>query len=222
MPELLPEALANITAENPDILVITGDLLDVPLNWIEADVQKRLAPEQHKAVLQDYRLCYELLEDTDLPYLVLAGNHDLPSAMWEVFEQRDTFTYDGFVFHLFHDHETENNMPQRLDDQLARFLDALICNDPTPQIHLQHYVITPSLHEGYPLSYKMDRTMTQQIDNSGKVVLSLSGHHHDGSELIHLHHTYFTTGPAFCVAPFAYRFYDLIDNHITLTQSQLQ
>ncbi|WP_432799889.1 metallophosphoesterase family protein [Poriferisphaera sp. WC338] len=221
MPELFPQALKQIQDCQPDILIITGDLLDAPLSWIDADKLGNLEEENREAALQDYRLLYEILEDQDLPYVVLAGNHDLQSAMWNVFPQKDTVHCDGFDFHLFHDDETENHMPQRLDDQLERFEATLETHDESPQIHVQHYVLTPSIHEGYPHSYKHDRTHTQKIDDSGRVILSLSGHFHPGTELIHLKNTYFTTGPAFCVAPFPYRIYEIDDKHVTMQQFDL-
>ena len=71
MAELLPRALNRIARESPDVVVCTGDLLDVPAG---------------PGVVQDLQFCKEVFDDCGFPYLVLPGNHDpLPHDFYQVF-----------------------------------------------------------------------------------------------------------------------------------------
>ncbi|QQE11614.1 metallophosphoesterase [Planctomycetota bacterium] len=224
MPHLLPKAIEEIKGHKPDIIVVTGDLVDVPEEWIEDHQEKKLCEEHTLSCIADYLYVKDILDASGLPYVVVAGNHDIPEFVWQVFEKFDDLIINGYKFLFFHDHETENHMPQRLHMERERFEDAVACDSDMLQVHVQHYVLTPTLHEGYPHSYKDDRLLTQLVDESEQVILSLSGHYHQGTELIHLRNAYFTTEPAFCVSPHVYRLYEIDPEakHVSMRQLDLK
>ena len=91
MPDLLPQALEQIKKQQVDVLVVTGDLLDVP-GWVE-NLPRGFEVDDNQlwaeAAAKDYRLIKKMLDDSRLEYMVLPGNHDLPQAMWQVFDQKD-------------------------------------------------------------------------------------------------------------------------------------
>ncbi|QDU33524.1 Calcineurin-like phosphoesterase [Poriferisphaera corsica] len=220
VPSLFAKAVRSAKEHSPDIIVVTGDLLDVPDDWISAQANGMLGEEETLACLADYLYIKDVLDNSELPYMVVAGNHDLPNLLWQIFERFDDLSLNGFKFIAFHDEETENHMPQRLGLERERFEETLHCVSEMPQVHLQHYVLTPTLHEGYPHSYLDDRTITEKVDESERVILSLSGHYHQGTELLHMKYAYFATGTAFCNQPHAYRIYDvdLERKHVSMKQ----
>ena len=111
-------------------------------------------------------------------------------------------------------------MPRRFNPQRAQWEAALAQTDGPPQVHLQHYVVTPILNAGWPHSYEEGDDIARRTDEAGCVRLSLSGHYHPGTGLIRHRHACFATCPAFAIAPFAWRVYD-IDQTVTISDHSL-
>ena len=212
--DLLPAALKQIESQKPDVLVVTGDLLDVPIEPLgEAPDGRDDDPTTFAQAVDDYAYVREALERTGLPYLVLPGNHDRSPAMWRVFDAAATQrTVNGVRLIAFHDREHDGHVPHRVGAQRRQFEACLAGAAALPQVHLQHYVITPALNADYPHTYADGESLTAQIVASGRVRLALSGHYHDGTDLIRHEQretcTWFATGAAFCVAPFPWRLYE--------------
>ena len=74
----LEQAIAAIAAEGPDLLVVSGDLLDYPLDALDdAETQ-----QQGEA---DLRLLSNLLAEAGAPLALVHGNHDHPALVRKVF-----------------------------------------------------------------------------------------------------------------------------------------
>ena len=206
---LLPLALERVAKAGVDLLVLTGDLVDAPdylCVWPNAEVQD----DDARRVLVDYQRLKAMLDQSCLRYLVLPGNHDADYLMWRVFGRgEDEFDLGGFRIARFIDHETDNHIPRRLGEDRARFETLTGQVDGPPQIHLQHYVITPTLNEGYPHTYADAADLLNRIRVCGRVVLSLSGHYHAGTEPISDGQCTYATGPAFCQQPHPVRLFNV-------------
>jgi histidinol-phosphate phosphatase family protein len=223
MATLFAEALRQARQQGADLVALTGDLLDVP-SWLTSPVPGFLMDEPdtwRAAAASDYQLLREMLDECGLPYLVLPGNHDDPSLMGRVFDLRsDTRDVAGHRIARFCDYEHEGHVPRRYVPSRDLF-DALMADDSgLPQVHLQHYVITPELNEGYPHTYGESAWLRRQIAASGRVRLCLSGHYHAGTDLIQESGTWFATTPAFCVWPFRWRMYDIAGDTVTMQPMQ--
>ncbi len=224
MVDLFPRALQAAREMEVDLVAVTGDLLDAP-DWLT----ERLVGFEyddtepwHAAAREDYALLKQLLDDSGLRYTVLPGNHDDESQMWDVFDASDNiFDVAGHRVVRFCDREAEGHMPRRFATERDRWLAMLTDDSGLPQIHLQHYVVTPPLLHGWPHSYAEGDDIARRTIASGKVRLSISGHYHDGTGLIRTHSTTFSTGPAFCIAPFPWRVYDVTDDGVSMTEHQL-
>lgn len=215
MPERLAAAVQAIAADQPDLLVISGDLLDYPLNAInDAD-----AIQQGE---KDLRLVAEILEGTGTPISLVHGNHDHPMLVRTVFNQLPmTRALAGHRVICFFDDEDIDNVPRRLGPSRQHFLDALADESSPPQIHVQHYVIWPRLNKDYPYTYQQGAWMRDLIADSGRVRLVLSGHYHKGVPLFQLGQTYFATVPAFSDPPHPYWLYEIGDRGVTCIERQV-
>ena len=203
MPALLRLAIAQINALQPDLLAITGDLVDYPLDELE-----------HTATIaqgeQDLLLIREIIKDATCPVAYLYGNHDHPISYRTLFvDQFLDCSIGDYRLLTFLDDEVHENCAERRDDSRRLFETALTDADSRPQIHLQHYMIFPEHNIGYPHSYREAVQLHAAIAISGKVQLCLSGHFHQGVELQQQDGTWYATARAFCEAPHPFRIYDL-------------
>jgi histidinol-phosphate phosphatase family protein len=212
MPDLFIKALDLFKKENVDFIALTGDLLDVPEFILTPDdyYDHQPGPWLDDA-LSDYRYFKNLLDQTGIPYMVLPGNHDHEPTMWQVFDPAsntlDLPTPSGPVrVYRFNDREWAGHIPRRLDRQRVLF-DSALANGPQHQIHLQHYVVTPILNKGYPHTYLESDWLVKRITASGKSIFSLSGHYHNGTDLLPHENAIITTGPAFTHSPHPIRIY---------------
>src|SRR5690606_11169838 len=116
MPRLFAEVLKTVVSQQVDLLVVTGDLLDVP-QWLYKPIpgfERDDVEYWSVAVAADYRLVKRLLDDSNIPYLVLPGNHDWDEIMWRVFDHGDHVRQiTGRRVVRCCDHELEHNVPRR-------------------------------------------------------------------------------------------------------------
>ena len=173
-PELLEEAVERLCSERPDVVVVTGDLVDHPFYALSTG-------ECREEAKQDVQLIKRTVEALGCPAIIIHGNHDHREASLDALADvpRDQ-RIGGYRFVTFHDEEVSRNVPQRLSEERERFHAILDDDDPTPQIHIQHYVVWPRRNEGYPHTYAEADSMRERIVSSGKVRLVLSGHYHPG------------------------------------------
>jgi Icc protein len=203
MPELFAQAIERIAALSPDLLVLTGDLLDYPLDAL-ADVET-----QSQARL-DLALIADLLDELTCPLAVVYGNHDHPALFHEFFGHLPADRIAaGHRVVSFLDDEGEGNVPLRTGSERRRFTDVLADEASPPQIHVQHYVVWPERNEGYPHTYGDGAEMRDAIIAGGVVRLVLSGHYHRGVAPLFDKGVTFVTVPAFCEFPHPFWVYDL-------------
>ncbi len=216
MPDLIARAMVDIRDREPDILAVTGDLIDAPFYGMQD-------PEMVDRITADLQLIREIIDPIGCPVLYLFGNHDSPKAFGNVFPDVNADTLlNGFRFVSFYDEEIRDNAAERLGEQRKRFDRVLDDADNTPQIHLQHYMIWPENNEGYPHSYREARELKSRITASGKVTLSLSGHFHGGVDTFDADGTWFATSRAFCEHPHPYRIYDITDEQVLQTDYTIE
>ena len=212
VPDLLRQAIADISALHPDLLAITGDLVDYPLDALDDAVTIARGD-------RDLQLIREIVAEAACPTTYLYGNHDHPASFRRIFaEQKSDRTVGAYRLLTFLDDEVRANCAERLDDSRLLFDAALTDTNPQPQIHLQHYMIYPEHNEGYPHNYREAADLQQAIATSGKVHLSLSGHYHPGANLKQYNGTFFATARAFCEAPHPYRIYELDGSSVKQTE----
>jgi len=213
---LLDRVLARLRSLKPDVLVCTGDLLDYPLD------QMGDGPTQEQA-RRDLLAIREALGRLECPTLAIPGNHDHPQIVWEVFADvsRDSEAA-GLRFLLFDDREDAEHVPHRRGGERRRLDSALSDGDSPPQVHVQHFLVWPERNEGYPHTYAEGHDLTDELVNSGRVRLVLSGHYHEGVRPARLGDTWFSTAPAFCEPPFPIWIYDLVGTHVNWQQITLE
>jgi 3',5'-cyclic AMP phosphodiesterase CpdA len=209
MPDTFARALDEIQAHRPDVLVLSGDLLDFPFEGMND-------PVLQSAGLADLQLIADLLAPLPMPQLVIPGNHDHPALVEHVFPAGSgEITVKGYRILAFRDQEGPQHVPQRTGDERQRFRSALAGGHSLPQVHVQHYVVWPERNADYPHTYGEGAAMREAITASGNVRLVLSGHYHAGVPLFADKGVYFATIPAFTEAPHPYTIYDLEGDTVT-------
>jgi 3',5'-cyclic-AMP phosphodiesterase len=210
MPEYFAQAIAQINELAPDLLVLSGDLVDYPLDLLDD-------PTTQAQGWQDLLIVAESLKRLHCPLSLVYGNHDHPRLTAELFAHvPNDQTCAGFRVLSFNDEEDDNKTPRRIGTERAHFLAALAEGGPnaTPQIHVQHYVVWPERNEGYAHTYAEGEWMLEQLIASGNARLVLSGHYHVGVPLFSEKGVYFCTIPAFSEAPHPFHLYNLVDGEV--------
>lgn len=212
MPTLLADLVDQAAREGADLFVLSGDLVDYPFDGFED-------PTTQAQGEADLRLIQAILAQLPMPLVLVRGNHDHPALMDRVCGHLpQTLDVAGHRVLCFNDDEGEDHQPRRLGTSLRRFEDALDDADSPPQIHVQHYVVWPERNEGYPHTYRDAAQMRDQIIESGRVRLVLSGHYHIGVPLFALDGVYFTTVRGFCEAPHPYAVYHVDGQRIRVEE----
>ena len=216
MPRLLAEAVDEIRAVKPDLVAITGDVVDHP--FFGRDDPGTMAQGE-----KDMRLIKEILQPFSCPLAMVYGNHDHPEVFRRVFGHLpDEFEVAGHRVLSFFDEEGEHNVPQRLGVQGERFLAALAGDDSRPQIHLQHYLIEPARNDGYPFAYREAASLKRALLADQRVRLVLSGHDRRGVPFFREGHVCFGIVPTFGDPPHPYRIYTLAEEEITCVERSLR
>ena len=212
MPDLIAEAVARISDESPDLVAVTGDLVDHPFYGMH---------DAHLVALseKDLRLIRERFSRLRCPVTFLPGNHDHPGAFARAFGNPTMdLGVNGHRILSFLDHEVAGHVPQRLGHERTRFQAALSDDDPRPQVHLQHYLIHPERNEGYPHTYREAESMREALQSDPRVRLVLSGHYHRGEPLHEVEKVAYGIAPAFVEPPHPYRIYSLTETNVTQTE----
>jgi len=211
------QTLEQLKTVNIDRIILTGDIVDVPTSVLHpTDYYTNLSPLFLPAVEKDYQAVRDALEATGIPYSIIPGNHDHYPTFFSVFpEAEKTVDHGGYRFVSYCDREWKNNTPHRHDRERKRMVAELADADSPPQIHLQHFLPFPQIESDYPFNYHDAENITKLYAESGKVLLSLSGHYHPGTELLEKDGVTYATGKGFCEAPFPYRIYTVDDSGIS-------
>lgn len=203
-----------------DVLVVTGDLLDVPFYAMEQLAGGTLSQQLRCDIEADYRLVKSVLDSTCLPYIVLAGNHDEAELLEEVFcDQADLSTVGGVSFVRFwRDTERSDHYPWR---DLSAYQNVAVPGSfASAIVHVQHYVVTPECNQDYPHTYANASEIMKWNAANGSPVLSLSGHFHPGTPPSRINDTVYSVAAAFCEHPHPWYVYDLSESG--LLQSPVQ
>lgn len=208
IPELLDRIEALLPQLQPDVIVVTGDLLHAPYGLFRGGNPFQMEDMTEK-VRQDYAYLKDRFDGWRLPYVALPGNHDYEPVFASVFGEKRELEVASHRLIAFRDREWEGNVPWRRDEELGRFHDALRSEDARPQIHLQHYVVHPQVDHPYPHNYGDRDELLAALAGSPVVRLSLAGHFHDGSALIERDGTNYAIGPAICEPPHPVRLIEL-------------
>ncbi len=202
MVERIPQAMQSIVDDEPDLIVVSGDLVDHPFEGMNR-------PDHLAQGAKDLQWCVTALSNQGVPTILLPGNHDHLALFRDMIDLPTDIDIGGVRVISFADAEGEDHVPERVDDEREHFLRVLGDDDPRPQIHLQHYLIYPRRDEGYPHTYRDGESMRAAIKQSGRVRMCLSGHYHPGHDPECVDKTWFAVAPAFCEAPHAWRIYDI-------------
>lgn len=212
---LLERAITRIEAQQPDLLAVTGDLLDYPLEY-------RADPRFRELALSDLILMRQLLAQISCLSIVMPGNHDLDELCHQVFPPTPERVIAGYRVLTFQDRQGQGYVPYRTGDERERFASVLEDDNPLPQVHLQHYVVWPPLNDNYPYSYADAEALQKQIVRSGRVRLVLSGHYHKGVPPLAVDDTWFAVTPAFCERPYHYWVYELSEDGLAWHEETLE
>ena len=212
----------------PDVVVITGDLLDVPDNVVDESLADK-DPEGFRSSVElatlDYQWMRGWLGSTGVPWVVIPGNHDHRGAFTGVFGTvSPDVIHCGWRFIGFDDILDARRAPVRPQAACARFAAALASTaSAEPQVHLQHYLLRPRIHRRTPYSYAPEAGLAARVSRSATVKAALSGHSHPGAFTQDLSGTVFSTAPAFCEAPFPFRLLELTtDGGANISDQSLQ
>ena len=211
---VLKKALQTMKRNRVDIVVITGDILDAPAIIQNGnDYYMDLITPFRETVRKDYSLIRSLLDQSGLHWMILPGNRDVYDLFNETFRDcpciRDI---RGFRFISFQDRQWDHKVPRRFDRE-RRLMETALADETHPrQIHLQHYLIhrgDKSDKEHRYLEWDNIRKMTR---DSGKVLLSLSGHYHPGVPSLKEGVTTWYSAKALCRFPHTLAIHELWEN----------
>ncbi len=214
MPEVLAAAVQAGAERRPDLGVLSGDLVDVP----EGERDSR----DCSRAWDDLQIVVGILRRTDVPWVVVSGNHDLAEQVKRAFPVDMDWSVCGYRVVSFEDREQRGHVPERLGRERDRFRQAVGDESSLPQIHVQHYVIQPRLDAGYPHTYRDGEELADEIVSSLRVRLVLSGHYHPGVSPFRQGKTWFSVAPALCARPFPAMIYDLDDATLTWERMDIE
>lgn len=223
--DLLPEALALCKERGVQFIAITGDLVDVPFCYLQpSEAPIDTGGEWVTSALADYKLIRDALDDCGIPYTVLPGNHDHYGLVFESFEVQPAAIDipEGYRIIRFCDREGHDHIPRRIGMERNRWKRLIADENSLPQIHLQHFVLTPDLNEIYPHTYKDGADLAEETGESGRVVLALSGHYHFGTQTTKVGPTFFSNARAFSEAPHPVHFYKIENFEVEYEEVKLR
>jgi Icc protein len=226
MPAALDRLADRIKALAPDVVVMTGDVLDVPNEVIIGRTpDDRPLQSWIDDAVDDLVLVKDWFDGTGVAYMVMPGNHDHEAAFSRVFgDTSGARDIAGIRFFCFWDALASDRQPRRSGSRQELFRSALTAAEhDCPQIHVQHYMIDPpTFSRGWRYEYKDSAAMKSGIEASGRVRAVLSGHYHPGSLVTGAGGIVHSVAPAFCEAPHPFRVYDFpVDGPITVAEHAL-
>jgi len=173
----------------PDLVFIGGDLINEP------DSEERLE------LLAELKKTIDLIE---APTIVIKGNHDPNKDVFEsvMGKQADHLDINGLRFVAFDDPEEPGYNASRTDSELERMIQ-LGSEFDGPLVSLQHVPLFPIKTELCPYNYTNADEIVK-IMHETNYVLALSGHYHEGFELLDHEGIAYITGRALCEKPFGY------------------
>ena len=162
MPQRFAQALQHIAALTPDLLVISGDLMDYPFDAFDD-------PATQEQARQDLALIADLLADLPDAAGPCPRQPRPPCAVPRSLRACPSGPDRGRVIRIlaFADDEGRSHVPLRVGDSQARFQAALADATSLPQVHVQHYLVWPERNEDYPHTYGDGAAMRDAILAAG-------------------------------------------------------
>ena len=181
----------------PDLVFIGGDLLDQP------------AGEDRLELLAELK---EMIDLIQAPTIVISGNHDPDKDVFQSImgKQVDFLDINGIRFVPFCDMEEPGYKALRIDDELAR-MRKLGAEFDGPLVSLQHVPLFPPKAESCAYNYTNADEIVE-IMRETNYVLALSGHYHEGFELLDYEGVNCIVGRALCEQPFGYELIEIDDD----------
>ncbi|MBR0650275.1 hypothetical protein GXW78_11430 [Roseomonas terrae] len=206
MPALLDALSGRIAAVAPDLVAVTGDLLDVPHALLDGEPGHDLRAIT-QAALADYLLVRRWLDSLGRPWMVLPGNHDHGPAFDVVFGSEPVTRPCGHLtIHAFHDWEQAGNQALRIGPSRRHFEQAIAASGvETDEVHLQHFLVRPHVDYHYPLLYGDADDIARRVADAPGRRLLLSGHWHEGTPMVQVGNALMGACPAFCEPPHRFR-----------------
>lgn len=191
----------------PDLTVILGDIHD---NGGTPEAVKQLERMREIAAL------------LKSPWLIIPGNHDAPPELfYSVFPRpAETTDINGVRFVSFLDPEEPGWNARRTEHDLARMKKAR-AGWHGQIVMLQHVPLFPPGHSNCPYNYVNAGDIIAEMRRNG-ILLAISGHYHEGVELINDDGVNFLAAPALCQSPFSFLEIDLINGNVTVTRHDLR
>jgi len=191
----------------PDLVFIGGDLINEPDS------------EDCLELLADLKKIIDLIE---APTIVINGNHDPKKDVFEsvMGKQADHLDINGVRFVVFDDPEEPGYNASRTDRELERMIQ-LGSEFDGPLVSLQHVPLFSPPVNCCPYNYTNADEIVK-IMHETNYVLALSGHYHEGFELLDHEGIAYITGRALCEKPFGYAIIEISsDGKVSCEQENL-
>ena len=191
----------------PDITVILGDLIN------------QGSSSAARENLQRMKNIVDLLES---PSIVLPGNHDGDvDTFYNIFNRPDDhLDVKGVRFVPFIDPDEPGYNARRTEHDLERMAFARR-NFNGRLVALQHVPLFPPGQSDCPYNYTNADEIITVMRKSG-YCLSLSGHYHNGMQILRDEDISFLAVPALCESPFTFWEVLLDDKHVNVIHHRLQ
>ncbi len=183
----------------PDAVIAAGDLIDP-------------AMAGDRAAIGRLNELGALLREVPVPVIAIPGNHDLPpAAFYECIPKPPEYIEIKRTRIIpFLDPERPGWNAERLPEELAKF-DRARSGFDGQLVALQHVPVFPAGAGNSPYGYRNRDEIIAKMHATG-CVLSISGHHHAGSEPFFDGKATFLCAPALCESPFSFARIELDDN----------
>ena len=191
----------------PDIVLLLGDLVEEAGTPAVRSVLKRSA---------------QAITILACPVIVIRGNHDPAEELfYDYFPRPAEFVeVKGVRFLPFLDAEAPDFNAQRSQADLDRMRGARRDFE-GPIVSVQHVPLFPAGRSACPFHYTNDAEVIGVMQEAG-IGLAVSGHYHEGMELIRQGNQAFVVNGALCAAPFPFLEINIDGEEIQTTQHQLQ
>ena len=191
----------------PDVVLLLGDL-------VEDDGSLAVRPLLERSA--------KALTILECPVIVIRGNHDPAEELFYEYIPRpaESIEVKGVRFLPFLDAEEPEYNARRSKADLDRMRGARKDFEGSI-VSVQHVPLFPPGASDCPFNYINAEEVIEVMRNSG-ISLAVSGHYHEGMELIRQGEQAFVANSALCDAPFSFLEIDIDGENIQTIRHQLQ
>jgi histidinol phosphatase-like PHP family hydrolase len=207
--ELLKRVLRRATVKGgTTALILLGDLVD-----------DGNAPSAEA----DLRALARAVEKTGIPFVAVPGNHDgSPARYLAIFGDRPGPHVVGpYCLYSFADAYGDGDVCSRDPQDLERLRAYAAAHPEQAIITLQHNPIRPAIQSDYPYCLRNADVVSKAYEDA-RVVLSISGHYHNGQPLSAANGISYLTSPAVSESPFRYDTLLVSGHHIEVAEESLR